>query len=377
MPLQNVLGALALESTLAAIRDRLAAVLDVKVHSSALAPVVVDLVETEIPLPAAQVTDLKSVTATLTNPTPAPETGLAKDVTLAAIRDRASFPLPATQVTDLKTVTVANPTANPETGLAKETTLAQVRDRADFPLPATQVTDLKTVTVSNPTADPETGLAKDATLELVRAQAAAINANTDAIESLLTTLRDEQMRRTDPLAAGANTIGKVQLDQAATHFITSSGGLKVAQGKVFIGGKAVSLGGVASTDRAVFRLSNPSTSTKIVYVLKFTIYSTIAQQVKYNEDGTITVDGTIEPRNLNRAMATPPASAVELTHGKSAITGGSDWPNESRVSPDVPLVVDFSSGPVPLGPGKSILVRGTLGDAQTFTVNAYWFEEPI
>lgn len=100
------------------------------------------------------------------------------------------------------TVTVTNPTANPETGLAKEVTLAAVRDRATFPIPATQITDLKTVTVSNPTANPETGLAKEITL-------AAINANTDAVESLLTTLRDTVYRRTDPLPSGNNLIGRV------------------------------------------------------------------------------------------------------------------------------------------------------------------------
>jgi hypothetical protein len=43
----------------------------------------------------------------------------------------ASYPLPAAQVTDLKTVTVTNPTANPETGLAKDATLVQVRDHLD------------------------------------------------------------------------------------------------------------------------------------------------------------------------------------------------------------------------------------------------------
>lgn len=240
----------------------------------------------------------------------------------------------------------------------------------ELALPAAQVTDLKTVTVANPTANPETGLAKDATL-------AAINANTDAVESLLTFIRDEQMRRTDPLAAGVNTIGKVQLDQAATHFITSSGSLKMAHGRFFIGGKAVVVGGLASTDRPVFRLLNPATSTKLVYITKITIYSTIAQQVKYNEDGTIIVDGTIVPHNLNRALATPPAAVAELTHGKSGITGGTDWPNESRVDPVAPLTLDFSQAPIPLGPGKAFLARGSTGESQTFTVNAFWFEDPL
>lgn len=52
-------------------------------------------------------------------------------------------------------------------------------------------------------------LAKEATLEAVRVQTAAINANTDAVEALLTTIRDTVYRRTDPLPAGTNTIGRV------------------------------------------------------------------------------------------------------------------------------------------------------------------------
>jgi hypothetical protein len=83
---------------------------------------------------------------------------------------------------------------------------------------------LEQVSVVNPTADPEIGLAKDATLELVRAQVAAVSANTDTIEQLLTTLRDNQLRRTDPLPAGNNTIGHVLTAfEARTMFTLLSG----------------------------------------------------------------------------------------------------------------------------------------------------------
>lgn len=246
-----------------------------------------------------------------------------------------------------------------------------------------------TVTVDNhPTNFPDSSThtkldtlnAKDfatqTTLEAVRVQTAAINANTDAVEALLTELRDNQLRRTDPIAAGTNVMGKVQLDQAASHFISSSGALKVEQGKFFVGGRAIDLGGIASTDRAVFRLANPTGSGKNIYVMLVTIYSSITQQVKYNEDGTITSEGTISPRNLNRAMgAMTPSSVADLTYAKTAVTGGTDWPNESRVYNSSPLALNFSNSPLKLGQGKSILVRGTSGDAQTFTVNAYWFEE--
>ncbi len=83
---------------------------------------------------------------------------------------------------------------------------------------------LEQVTIVNPTADPETGLAKDATLELVRAQVAAVSANTDTLELLLTALRDNQFRRTDPLPEGLNTIGHVLTTlEARTMFTLLSG----------------------------------------------------------------------------------------------------------------------------------------------------------
>lgn len=226
-----------------------------------------------------------------------------------------------------------------------------------------------------------TGLAQETTLSALETKAAteatltSIAGYVDQLEGLLTTIRDEQYRRTDPLAAGTNVLGKVGLDPSVSNYVSSSGTQKVGQGRFFIGGKAISLGGVASSDRAVFKLANPSTSGHVIYVMAVTIYSTVSQQVKYNEDGTITTEGTITPRNLNRSSAT--TSIAELTYAKTAITGGTEWPNESRVFNTSPLQLNFSSSPIVLPPGKSILIRGTVGDAQTFTVNGYWIEEPI
>jgi hypothetical protein len=92
-----------------------------------------------------------------------------------------AYPLPAAQVTDLKTVTVENPT---ETGLAKEQTLSQVLGQLDDATTDTVLSVLKallaevelktepsmtqqvagTVGVSNMIPAVETGIAKDATL---------------------------------------------------------------------------------------------------------------------------------------------------------------------------------------------------------------------
>jgi hypothetical protein len=97
-------------------------------------------------------------TVTIANPTADPETGLAKEVTLAAILAELSgsdiVALDAATLAALETISVANfPASQPVTG-----------PLTDVELRAVAVPISGTVTVSNPTAAPETGLAKDATL---------------------------------------------------------------------------------------------------------------------------------------------------------------------------------------------------------------------
>lgn len=155
-------------------------------------------------------------------------------------------------------------------------------------------------------------------------------------------------------------------------YTASSLSRKVGEGKAFIGGTAITLGGLASTERACLQLSNPASSTKALYIFALTVYSTIAQQVVYMEDatmgGTITNVGAF---NINRASSG--LSVATVTSSIAAPTGGAIWPNQSRVT--VQNGLQLTLPPVVLPPGKSFLVRGTVGDAQTFTANAYWFEE--
>lgn len=151
----------------------------------------------------------------------------------------------------------------------------------------------------------------------------------------------------------------------------------IDEGRFFVGGKAISLGGLASTDRAVLRLANPVGSGKLITIVMVSLYSSVTQQVRYNENGTITAVGTVTPQNWNRALASPPASIATLEHGTTAVSGGADWPNESRVFNTSPLPLNFTQTPLPIPPGKSFLIRGTVGDAQTFTANAYWVETTI
>lgn len=147
---------------------------------------------------------------------------------------------------------------------------------------------------------------------------------------------------------------------------------KVAEGKVFISGATVSLGGLASTDRACFQVVNPATSTKVMYVFALTLYSSIAQQIVYMEDADMGGTPTsLVPFNLNRASAA--SSLMTASYSSAAPSGGVTWPNQSRVQPDGALTIQFP--PLIMPPNKSILIRGTSGDAQIFTANLYWFEE--
>lgn len=81
-----------------------------------------------VALDAATLAALESVTAAVTGTVAldAPTLAALESITATVGNFPASYPIPAAQVSDLKLVTVANPTANPETGLAKETTLAGV-----------------------------------------------------------------------------------------------------------------------------------------------------------------------------------------------------------------------------------------------------------
>lgn len=147
---------------------------------------------------------------------------------------------------------------------------------------------------------------------------------------------------------------------------------RVGEQKVYIAGAAITLGGLASAERASLQLVNPSGSGKKLFVFAFSLYSTIAMQVKYESNAT--QGGTpvsITPRNL--MIGSPATSVATASYSTAAPTGGSVWTNESRITPDGPVILQLP--PIILLPGTSILIRGTVGDAQTFSANAYYFEE--
>jgi hypothetical protein len=101
-------------------------------------------------------------------------------ITASVANFPASYPLPTSQVTDLKTVTVSNPTADPETGLAKEVTLASVLAQLDDATTDTVLSVLKTLSGKD--------YATQATLASVLAAVDGLEAKDYATQATLATL---------------------------------------------------------------------------------------------------------------------------------------------------------------------------------------------
>lgn len=304
--------------------------------------------------------------------TPAP--GLAKDATLdainanlAAIRDRDGFPLPADQVTTLTPRSSVEVSNHP----------------AEFPLPAGQVSTLtppssvgvtnfpdvqqvagtadvtgSTVAVANPTADPETGLAKDATLELVRVLAAEVR-------DLVTTIRDEQHRRTDKITLVDGTTVRMTNDLLAAHAI----------GRNYVGGKRLNIGGALSSARYVAALRNPADSGRVAFIYAVVLYTNSTQWFRWAQNPVLSTPTVEDPaRSLN--LANPDLSAVEMISAVTAPTDAEYWDPETRVTTNAPVPLQFPT-PVPIPPGMTFAVVGDSSSGQETSANVYFYEQAL
>lgn len=148
---------------------------------------------------------------------------------------------------------------------------------------------------------------------------------------------------------------------------------KVLDGKFFMAGGAITLGGVlTSSSRSVLQLTNPAPSNKLCMIVGLTVYSTVAQQLEYYEDATMQGTVTaITPINVNRSSTA--ASDMTAAWSTTAPSGGLKWPNQSRVVADLALQLP----PIILPPNKNFTIVGGSGEAHTMTANAYYIEEPL
>lgn len=238
------------------------------------------------------------------------------------------------------------------TQLAVRAAVEAIRDRADFALPAAQVTDLKTVTVANPTANPETGLSKEATLELVRQQLVAINANTDLVEAILTTVRDEQHRRSDPLAAGSNYIGDSNPTRSRDF---TNGKFRSVSTKV-----TAPAGGTAA-----LQLANPVGSGVNLLLTEVQLGSSVAADFQIWFDSDLTTPTPVTPFMPNRAYeGLVPTRAV--VQSGSTPTGGTQV-GVLRIPANNPFHLDYT---VVIPPGKTVGLR-IVNPSLTATVEGY------
>lgn len=264
-----------------------------------------------------------------------------------------TYPLTDAQVTALKTVTVSNPTADPETGLAKEVTLAALKDEVDA------LEESVGATTDLSTAETLIGLTK------------AIKANTASIESLITTVRDEQFRRTDPLAAGTNHIGTVQIDPNSSSFTSSGWSKKVNEGKAYIAGGAISAG---TSQVASACLTNPAGSGKNIVIAGWQIGTDQTCEVKYMHEATST--GTLRSAfNFNHYYEAVAAVAT-VRLGADVLTGGTELSPVGRITNNAPVGYDFM---VVVQPGHSFALTAATPGLTAFTLypTVFWYEEAI
>lgn len=149
-------------------------------------------------------------------------------------------------------------------------------------------------------------------------------------------------------------------------------------GRLYIAGKAITIaGGLGATASPCLRLFNPPTSTVMVYVLALSLYTDVTQQIKYIEDAVLGGTPTaLVPASLNRALASPPAAQSVMQWSDTEPTGGTPWPNESRIFNTSPLPLRFPK-PIPLRPDKSFVIDFQSAAAQITTANVYFMEVPL
>ncbi len=188
-------------------------------------------------------------------------------------------------------------------------------------------------------------LAKEATL------VALLNAN-DEVDTLLRAIRDEQQRRTDPLAAGQAFIG----------FTGFAEDIAAKQGRYrFAGGKVTT--SVVSPN-ASLTLTNPAESGVDLLLMRYQVEVDAAADVVILLDAISA--GTISS-NYNPNQRTELPNPGQVRVGAGVLTGGVTQSVIRRAQPNSPVAVGPFRFRIP--PGKTWTVR-FLGPGATNTV---WF----
>lgn len=212
--------------------------------------------------------------------------------------------------------------------------------------------------------------ATETTLDLIRQHTEAVNANTDTLEQLLTTLKDNQLRRSDPLAAGDNRIG----------YVTDSIVQRVSDAQSFIGGAhRIS---VASGDALWLVMSNPADSGVDVLIGGVTVYTdsneTVWVDVFRDTVPDPAADG-LTPWTTNfPAAELGVASAVALSHHDVVSDAGVQLDAGAGLTRRAPW--PYKGMPILVGPGQQgaarVEVPGGLTGGAAVSANMIWVEVP-
>lgn len=164
--------------------------------------------------------------------------------------------------------------------------------------------------------------------------------------------------------------GKVELDQAKSHYVTPSVAQHVSGGRAWIvsGKQTVALGNTAT-----FSLDNPSTSTKNIVVFRAVIASTENGDAGFLYNPTIDTVNAIEINAFNpntyyeAAGAQPEANGYR---GENVTTGGTEIA-VIRLFGNAAHAIESS---FIVRPGDRLAVRHTPTASGTFYASVYWYE---
>lgn len=159
----------------------------------------------------------------------------------------------------------------------------------------------------------------------------------------------------------------LEIIQPAVQYVSPTSAKKLAEGKVFATGGTVDSTVAVTGD---FVLINPPTSTRVLYVLSWTLGFSMAGQVTYVKNPTRT-GGTARPiTNLNFASAN--TSLMEVFIGQGILSGGTDLGPRHRVNTQLNLEKEVL---VPIPPNQSIGIQFPNGVDAVASIAIQWYEE--
>lgn len=215
------------------------------------------------------------------------------------------------------------------------------------------------------TADLQTDALTD-----IELRATDVEVNDDVAQTLLTTVRDEQYRRTDPLPAGGNRIG----------YVTDSILQRVQNAQTFIAGAhRIS---ISSGAELWLVIQNPSTSGKNLILAGVTAYT--------GSSGTVWLDIFKDTEPSGTATAVTPwgtnfiaadlgvVSSMSVSHDGTVTATGTQLDAGSSFSSSSPW--KYGGMPMLLGPGQGggarVQVPGGLTGGADISINFIYVEEP-